>query len=326
MKAGKLPNDILEKIVFKNIRFKRNDVLVRAGIGKDCSVIDFGEFSCVVSSDPITGATQNIGSLSINVSVNDVASNGAEAIGIMMTILAPIGTSEQEIEDIFKDASEQAEKLNIEIIGGHTEITDAVNRVVISNTVIGKMLKEKLPDLDNVKEDDVVLISKHAGLEGAAIIAHEKENYLLDKLDIKLIKEAKSFISQTSVVEEGMVCGNIGVNYMHDITEGGVLGAIWEASKAINKGIIIDKDIPIKKSTSEICRIFNINPLKLISSGCMLIICDKSKAEEIKIKLKSKDIEVNEIGKVIKEGIYIKHDNNLEKINQPESDELYKVI
>ena len=114
---------------------------------------------------------------------------------------------------------------------------------------------------------------------------------------------------------------------MHDITEGGVLGAIWEASKAVNKGVFaVESAIPIKESTKAICNLFDIDPLKLISSGCMLIICDKEKKELIINELNKNHIEVSEIGKITKESISIIKGELVEEIHQPESDELYKVI
>ena len=89
MEIGKVPNEVLEKLVFSNIKNKRQEVLVDAGVGKDCAVIDYGEYACIVSTDPITGASKNLGSLAINISCNDIASSGAEPIGALMTILIP---------------------------------------------------------------------------------------------------------------------------------------------------------------------------------------------------------------------------------------------
>ena len=114
---------------------------------------------------------------------------------------------------------------------------------------------------------------------------------------------------------------------MHDITEGGVLGAVWEAAKAIGKGIRIKKDsIPILDSTKEICKFFNIDPLKLISSGSMLIIAPDEKVNIIEERLNKEGINVSVIGEVVKEGIIMEKGGQIVEIGQPESDELYKVI
>src|SRR5690554_5373726 len=98
MELGKLPNDVLEKIVISNIKNRRKEILVGAAIGKDSAIVDFGEEVCVISTDPITGATKDLGSLAIHISCNDVATSGAEPLGVLLTILAPPETTVEDIE------------------------------------------------------------------------------------------------------------------------------------------------------------------------------------------------------------------------------------
>lgn len=327
MKIGKIPNDILEELVFKNIKHRRNEVMTRPGVGEDCGVIDFGQLACVVSTDPITGASENIGSLAVHISCNDVASNGADPVGILMTILAPESTSEEDLDRIMKDAGEAAASLDVEIIGGHTEITNAVNKIVISTTVIGIQPKNKVPDSKSVNIGDKVIITKSVGIEGTAIIASELEEELKYKMSDKELVKAKAFINSVSVVKEGKICGEIGVQYMHDITEGGVLGAVWEASRSIAKGIYIEKEaIPIEDITRKICNIYNIDPLRLISSGSMLIISPLDKVLEVIETLERNNIQATIIGEVTEEAVEILEDGQKKNINPPESDELYKVV
>ncbi|MGO1370140.1 AIR synthase family protein [Senegalia sp. (in: firmicutes)] len=323
MEIGKLPNELLESLVLNSIKNKRKDVITRGAVGEDCAVVDFGKYACVLSTDPITGAAKNIGKLAIHISANDIASNGAEPIGILLTILAPPDTKEEEIKEIMKDATDVANELNIEIIGGHTEITSAVNRIVINSTAIGKQLKEKVLDASKVKEGYKVILTKKIAIEGTSIIAHDLEERLKKDIDDELINEAKTLIEDISVVKEGMIAGEIGVDYMHDITEGGLFGAIHEASSAINKGIRIYKDkIKLEKSTEVICDKLNIDPYRLIASGSLIIITEDKNADLLLDKFKKESIEANIIGEVINSGVFM----DQEKINPPESDELYKVV
>lgn len=323
MKIGKLPNELLENLVFKLLENKRTDIITRGAVGEDSAVIDFDKYACVVSTDPITGASKNIGKLAIHISANDVASNGAEPVGILLTILAPPNTTKQEIENIMIDASNTAKELNIDIIGGHTEITNAVNKIVINSTAIGKQLKEKTLDSKKVERGYKVILTKKIAIEGTSIIAEDIEEKLKNSIDDNLIQEAKNLMKNISVVKEGMIAGNIGVEYMHDITEGGLFGAIYEASQAIDKGIRIYKDqIKLEKSTEIICNELDIDPYRLIASGSLIIITDDEKAENILKKFKEAQIESSIIGEVIDDGVFL--DN--ERIDPPESDELYKVI
>lgn len=327
MEIGKLPNDILEKIVLSNIKTKRKEVLVGAAVGKDSAVIDFDKEVCVLSTDPITGATKGLGRLAIHISCNDIATNGAEPVGVLMTILVPPSATENDIDTIMKDAEKAASEINVQIIGGHTEITDAVNRIVISTTVIGKQRKDTLPDISKIKTGDKILITKYAAIEGTSIIANELEEELIQKLGKEKLDIAKSMDSMLSVVKEGIICGEIGVRYMHDITEGGIYGAVWEASKAINKGVkIYENLIPVKEVTKEIADILDIDLYRLISSGSMLIIAENDKTPIIEKELNKHGIKSTIIGEVIEKDIILEKNGELFNIDPPSSDELYKAL
>lgn len=327
MEIGKVPNDILEKIIFSNIKTKRTEVLVSAAIGEDNGIIDFGESVCVVSTDPITGATKDIGRLAIHISCNDVSTSGAEPIAVLLTILCPPTTTEEDLEAIMKDAAQAAADINVEIIGGHTEVTDSVNRVIISTTVIGKQLKSKLPNYDDIKAGDKVIITKYAGIEGTSIIAKELEDKLLNKLGEVKLEEAQNMDSMLSVVSEGIIAGRHNAKYMHDITEGGVYGAIWEASMATKCGLIVHEElIPMMEITKEISKILEIDPYRLISSGSMLIIMDDENLKKLKVELGSHNIKATIIGEIIEDGTYFVKNGVKAIIDPPGSDELYRAL
>nr|WP_300004853.1 AIR synthase family protein [Tissierella sp.] len=327
MITGKLPNDLLEEKVFKYIKHTRDDILTGASVGEDNALVDFGEEVAVLSTDPITGAAGDIGRLALEISVNDISTSGGEAIGVLMTILAPKGTSYEDIEQIMKDAGETAERLNVEIMGGHTEITDAVNKVVVSTTVIGKVKKKDILKIHEIKNGDKVMVTKSIGIEGTSILLNDYESFFKDKMDSKMIEEGKGYGEKISVKEEGRLGGLLHVNYMHDITEGGILGAVWEAHKAIKMGIqIYEKSIPITDTTKTMCSILGINPMRLISSGSMLVIGDERIIKEMIEKLEAMDISASIIGEVTDKGVYIERGERLEEIEPPQADELYSAI
>ncbi|HHW30780.1 MAG TPA: AIR synthase [Clostridiaceae bacterium] len=326
MKIGKIPNNTLKKIILDKITNKRCEVLIRPKIGEDCSALDFGEDACVLSCDPITGASNEVGRLAVHISCNDIASCGVEPIGLMVALLAPPEATEKELETIMRQLCETASSLNVDIIGGHTEITDSVNKFILITTAIGKGSKDKLIKTSDAKPGDDIIITKTAGIEGTAIISHDKEAELSEKLGKDLIESGKAFINNISVVKEGIIASKFGVNAMHDITEGGVLGAVWEIAEASGTGCIIEADkIPVADVTKIICDYYKIDPLKLISSGSMLITCSNGQA--LVEELANNGISSAIIGKITKDLTkYIVKDSQLIEIGQPETDELYKVV
>lgn len=327
---GKLDTELLREIVFKHIHHKRKEVLVRPGVGEDCATLDFEQYECVMSTDPITAAISEIGRLAIHITCNDIASNGVEPLGIMLAVMLPVGTTPREIETIMKQAAEVSEALGVEIIGGHTEITAAVNRPVIVSTAIGKTHTGGSQRAENMRPGDAILMTKQAGLEGTGIIASDFGGQLKDVLTEAEMKEALGYLKQVSVVKEGVAAGRMGTAGMHDITEGGVLGAVWELSEIAGVGVELLKDeIPVSKVTKKVCAHFGIDYLRLISSGCMMIIVHPSQKQAVIETIEAAGISVSCIGRVTKKGyprVMVDSEGNRFPIEPPESDELYKVV
>lgn len=330
LKVGKLDTELLENIVFSHIHHRREEVLVRPGVGEDCATVDFGEYECVMSTDPITAAISEIGRLAVHITCNDIASNGVEPLGIMLAVMLPVGTTDEEIEKIMKQAGEVSDSLGVEIIGGHTEITPAVNRPVIVSTAIGRALSGQSQRAENMRPGDVILMTKQAGLEGTGIIASDFEVQLQAVLSESELEEAKGYLRQVSVVKEGVTAGKIGTAGMHDITEGGVLGAVWELSEISGTGVQLYEDsIPVTEPTRKLCSHFGIDYLRLISSGCMMIIAHPQQKEPLLQAIEAAGVPVACIGEV-KDSDYGRYitlrDGSNEEIAPPSSDELYKVV
>ena len=329
LKVGKLDSDLLKKSVIDKITFKRPEVLVRAGVGEDCAVIDFGEYECVMSTDPITASVQDIGRLAIHISCNDIASNGIQPVGIMLAVMLPIGTTKKDVENIMAQAAEAAEACGVEIIGGHTEVTPAVNKPVIVSTAIGRGKKWQSASAEDIQVGDYIIMTKSAGLEGTGIIASDYEEELLKVLTREEIEAAKKLLNDVSVVTEGTVAGEIGTNGMHDVTEGGILGAIWEMCQIAGVGAHVWGDeVLVADVTKKICKYYGIQYLRLISSGSMIIMAKPEKKDEILKKLAVAGVAARVIGQIVpaEEGLTITENGVTEPIDPPKPDELYKVV
>lgn len=328
MTVGKLSNTQLEKLILKKLRHTRPEVLVRPSVGKDCAVLDFGDHVAVLSTDPITGTAEEIGRLAVHINCNDIATTGTEPLGIMITLLAPIGTTPETIGAVMEQAAEEAEKLGVEIIGGHTEITSAVNRLTISATAIGKRPKGELSTDGGPKAGDKLILTKSAGLEGTGILIYERSTKLEDVLDGFEITEGKGYLDRVSVVKEGVLAGQLGIESMHDVTEGGVLGAIWEMCRGAGLGCVVDcGSIPVTSVTRKVCSRFGIDPLKLISSGCMLMGVPAEKVDPLVERLVAEGIQTSVIGEFSADGACrMTVGNGYVDIEEPEGDALYVAL
>ncbi len=327
LKIGKVPNKVLEKRVFAHLNHVRDDVIKEPWIGEDTAMMDFGEELCVMSVDPITGASKNIGSLAVHISCNDVATAGAEAAGVLLTLLLPPETTEEELEEIMIDASKEAKKLNVSILGGHTEVTDAVNRITVVSTVIGRMKREDMLQVETIQPGDCVAITKAIALEGTLILAKEHNDELRDYFSDEEWDEIMALSEEISVVKDGRIAAQHGAKYMHDITEGGVLGALWEAGEATGFGIAVDLDaIPMLDVSKKLFAYYeDVDILKTISSGSMLIVLGREDREEMEKAFEEEGMKFTVIGEMTDAGV-VEIKQSGEKLDEPDSDHLYQAL
>ncbi|MBR3487421.1 MAG: AIR synthase family protein [Clostridia bacterium] len=271
MRVGKLSNEQLDKLILSKLRHTRSEVVCAPSVGVDCTAVELKNGLAVLSCDPITAAETGVGRLTVNVSCNDAAASGAEPIGLMITLLLPPSVTEDEIGAVMDEIAEAAAAANVDIIGGHTEITPAVNRIVTCATVIASPVTPEFITPKGMRDGDAIIMTKHAGLEGAMILADKlpKTSRLLSRAERE---EVRGFADETSVVREGLIAAKHGAHAMHDVTEGGIMGALWEMSTASGVGVRFDLEaIPVRPVVKKLCAHYGIDVYKLISSGSMLI-------------------------------------------------------
>lgn len=322
LKNGKLSIKQLNENIFSHIGKKRDDVLTVPNIGQDCGYFLGNDDIISVTSDPITATSKDIGKLAVIVNINDVIASFAVPIAMTVTILAPNNTSDDEIKNIMQDISKECKKYDVQIIGGHSEITSAVNQIVVSITAFGRLSKEKYKSIKPIKAGQKIYMTKEISLEGTMVIVNENEDELKDILCEKEIKDAKKFIDKISIYDDAKILGNYNISLMHDVTEGGIFGAIYELMSSVKKGCIINyNDIKINPVTKKVCTHYDIDPTRLLSSGCLIFITDDILDKKIN------GISFFQIGVVLdmEEKIYIK-DGKQYEISEPYSDELYKVV
>lgn len=319
MRIGKLDNADLQRLILDHFSSVRSESQTSPRIGEDCAVLDMDDDFIVLSSDPITSAgIEQLGRLSVYVNCNDVICCGADPVGLMVTLLAPSSITSEEIEQIALDLSECARECNVDILGGHTEITDAVTRAITSTTVIARA--KRMSTLTGARVGDDIVMTKYAALEGTGIIGTDSLQ-LLEDYSTEFIDSCKGCLNSLSIAKEGRIALEFGVHAMHDVTEGGVLGAAWELVQRHNLGAVIDIDsIPLLEQSSELCQRLGLDPLRLIGSGSLLIAVENGSA--LCDKLEANGILATVIGRVSDQGFV---DKSGTVLSPPEADELYKL-
>jgi len=330
-RTGKVPTEVLVRNVLRYTGKADRSVILGSSIGEDAALVSLGKNVLIMTTDPVTGAAADLGWLSVHVNANDVACRGGTPRWFLCDILLPEKSGVDLLDSIMKQIDHAAREVGVAIVGGHTEVTPGLERPIVVGYMMGVAQKGKFVTSSGAKPGDVIIMTKSIGIEGTGILAADFAHKLTGKIDRRTLATAKKMRRWISVVKEAGLAVQVGgVRAMHDPTEGGLLQGIWELAEASKVGFMIDaSNISIRPETERICSVFGLDPLRLMSSGCLLIIANKRKSGKILHQLESHGIPGCVIGKitVLRSGRKLmEEDGRVREIGPSERDELYRVI
>lgn len=272
---GKLNADLLARLL--SGLSQPPEVLVGPHVGHDVAVLDLGQGDLLLAkTDPITFATDAIGHYLVSVNSNDIATSGGTPKWLLVTVLLPEGeATEGLVEDIFGQLRRACEPLGIALIGGHTEITAAVNQPVLVGQMLGTVPRERLIRPDGARPGDVILLTKSIPLEGVSLIAREKRDDLLSRAyDASFVDRCARFLFDPGIMivpEARAICQAVRPHALHDPTEGGLATGLHEMAEASGVGLRVElENIPVLPEGRRLCAEYGADPLGMIASGSLL--------------------------------------------------------
>ena len=304
--VGKLRAETLERL-FDKYAPGDERVVVGPKIGEDAAVIEMGDRYLVATTDPITFATDQIGWYALQVNANDLAVRGARPRWFLATLLLPEqATTDALVEQIFSQIGQACQELEVSLVGGHTEVTHGLDRAIVVGTMLGEVAKDRLVTTRGARVGDSLLLTKGIPLEGAAIIAREKEAELVRRgVPGALIERARNFLHRPgiSVVPEALLAVELApVHSMHDPTEGGLATALRELAQASDVGLRVERErIPLLPEGERLCRELGLDPLGTIASGSLLLAMAPADAAVVLHALAREGIDCAFVGQVVPE-------------------------
>lgn len=325
MRSGKIAESVLTRSVLRKIKTEREEVVCGAGIGVDCAVLSFDEGEeSVLSTNPVSAPADMVSVYGVHRALNNVAAAGAEPVGIMISAMLPEGLEEKELQDMMMQAEKICQQYCVQIAGGHTEVTGAVNQPILTVTGIGKRKKDDAR-ARSVKPGQDVVVSKWLGLDGTVRIAREHREALLTRYPAKMIEEAAGFEQFFSVIPEAATARKSGVCGIHDVSQGGIFGALWEMANGAGVGLEIDlKKLPVRQETIEVCEFFDLNPYELSSVGCLLMTAEDGNG--LVAALEKEGIPAVVVGKTTGGNDRVLYNEEERRfLEPPKTDALYKI-
>jgi hydrogenase maturation factor len=304
MQAGKLPNDLLARLLTR-VATRDPRVIVGPGVGRDAAVIDTGGQKLLVAkSDPITFAADEIGWYAVHVNANDIACMGATPQWFLATVLLPEGCAAELPGQILDQVAEACDSLGVTLIGGHTEVTHGLPRPIVSGAMLGEVDRDRLVRPETSQPGDSVLLTKGVAIEGTAVLAREARDRLSSLgVEVDVLDRASRLLRSPgiSVVPEAhAACDAVTVRAMHDPTEGGIATALSELALATGCGVRIDAEIPILPETAAVCRAASLDPLGLLASGALLLVVPEDECANAISSIEGGGVAVTRIGTLVR--------------------------
>lgn len=330
MRTGKISEAVLKRSVLKNIKNKGKNLLVGPAPGADVAALEASGELVTLTTQPVVlkaCGRQLLGMKgAVHKAINNLAVSNSAPVGVALSILLPEQTEESSLQQLMKEAESVCTQLEIQIIGGHTEVTPAVCSPIVTVTGIGMAEPKSLCTTKGAAPGEALVVTKWIALEGTALMAALEEEALLAHYPRELVQTAKGFDAYLSVLQEAKLAIQEGATAMHDLSQGGIFGALWELAQASSVGLDVDfKKIPVRQETIEVCNQLDINPYELLSGGSLLLtVKDGNHMVE---RLSKVGIPAAVIGETTAgNDRIIRNRDEIRYLEPPKSDQIYKNV
>ena len=331
--VGKLPPELLKKLLKSCPIPKSSGVILGPKYGEDAAVLEVGGKYLIAKTDPITFTAHRSGWYAVNVNANDIAALGGRPRWFLAAFLFPEGqAAASEVQRVVRETRKACESLGVTLCGGHTEITPGLARPLVVGFMLGEVGKDKLVRKDRQRPGDLVILTKGVAIEGTAILAREMSVLLRKKLGRTMLRRAQRLLSNPgiSVVRDAQVALQHGeIHAMHDPTEGGLATALFELASAGKVGMQVWKEkIPVIPETQAVVQALDLDPLAMLASGALLIVASRGSSARLLRGFHRQGIGAEVIGEVQKpkDGIVIREGHRTKPLRVPRCDEVARLL
>lgn len=326
MKVGNVSQTVLRRSILKQLHTRREESIIRPSVEEMCAAIRIEEDEQVVfTNTSLFGDEKDLAVFAMAHVLNDLWTRGAEPIGVNISILLPPHAYESRLKSMISYAEEVAAGQKIQILNAKAEVSPVLSKSLVTVFGVGKEKKEGLLQSSMGMAGQDVVLTNWIGLEGMLRILREKKEELSKRFVPAFLHQIEEQQQYLLAADELRIAKEFGVSAMHQITEGGILAALWNLTEASGTGIDVDlKKIAIKQETIEVCEHFHLNPYQMTSAGSILLVTHDG--EGLVSGLEKNGKKATMIGRLTDSNEkVIWNDTEKRFIDRPAQDELLKI-
>jgi hydrogenase maturation factor len=336
---GKISPEIFNELVFPRLGAKSADVLVGPQHGVDVGIVEIGDKVASFTTDPVfivpEYGWERAAWFAIHIITSDAVTCGLKPKFLSIDLNLPMEMNKEQLEIVWNTMHQQCERLGISIICGHTARYENCHYPMVGGaTMVGVGEKDEYVTPRLARAGDKIIITKGPAIEATGIFATMFPQLIEKKFGLSFSQKAQQIFYKMSVVEDAMTAVSVGVREngvtaMHDATECGIWGGLYEIAQAANLGVRIEKEqIVVEDCVPEICQHFSIDPYASISEGTLIITCRKHKAQEVVETLSRRGINSSIVGELTesKKGMVLVEGGKEKKLRHPIVDPFWRAF
>jgi hydrogenase expression/formation protein HypE len=336
---GKISPAIFEELIYPRLGAKNKNILVGPQHGVDVGIVEIGGKAASFTTDPVfivpEYGWERAAWFAIHIIASDSVTSGLKPKYLSIDLNLPMEMTKEQLEITWDIIHRECEKMGIAVITGHTARYENCHYPMVGGATIvgiGELDEYVTPKL--CKAGDKIIITKGPAIEATGIFAAMFPKVIEKEYGPEIAKKAEAVFYKMSVVEDAMTAVGVGVREngvtaMHDATECGVWGGIYEVAQAAGLGARVEKEkIVMEEGVTEVCKLFGIDPYASISEGTLIIACKEHKAAEIVKALEGKGIKSSVVGELTKKekGMVLVEKGKEKKLEHPIVDPFWRAF
>lgn len=315
--TGKIEHSFFKQFIQNNCGKSRSEVIVGPQFGVDVSIVNLPNGQAMaMASDPLSlipslGLRESAW-LSVHLAANDIATTGFAPMYGQFVLNLPSQFQQKDFQIYWEYIHRFCSEMGLSITGGHTGFIEGQNSTIAGGgTFITIAKQNELLTSKYAQPGDAILVTKSCAISTASILAMSFPKTVKNKAGMEHYHNACEMFYDISVLNDALTATSgkdrSKVTAMHDVTEGGVLGAIYEMAVASDNGALIyTEKLPIDETQLKVCEVFSLAPSYCTGAGSMIITCKKESVTQIISKLNERNISCTEVGEMTEKNLGIK--------------------
>jgi hydrogenase maturation factor len=334
---GKISQKVFEELIYPRLGARSRKVLVGPMHGIDAGIVRIGNRAVAMTTDPVfivpEYGWERAAWFAIHILMSDVVTSGLKPSYLAIDLNLPMTITEEQLEIVWKVIHRECRKYGVAIVTGHTARYENCNYPMVGGATVlaeGRLNEYVSPRF--ARAGDAIIVTKGPAIEASGIFATMFPKMLAERFGDAFAHQAEELFYQMSVVDDALAAisvgtRNQGVSAMHDATECGLWGGLYEMAQAGGFGVRVEKEaIPVMPCVREICDRFGIDPYKSISEGTLIILCRPGKVEAVLKALRRRKIPAAVVGEVIPQGMTLIEEGREKPLVHPVVDPFWRAF